>query len=85
MAAKTKPKAKIAVVTLSPVRSCERGRRVQMAIDNRARFMADLGAELRKQRNIWLIVISAVNTDTKLKHTIVYDSFTLPSHSFSFL
>ena len=84
VATKTKPKAKIAVVTLSPDRSRETDRRVQMAIDNRARLMSDLGAALRKRQNIWPIVILAVNTDTIPKHTIVLDSFTLPSHSFSF-
>lgn len=35
-----------------------------MAIDNRVRLMTDLGTELREQRNIWLVVILAVDTDT---------------------
>lgn len=37
-----------------------------MAIDNRVRFTADLGTELHKQRNIWLAVMSAVDTDTSI-------------------
>ena len=48
MASETKRKAKIAVVTLSPVRAGETVRREQMAIDNRACFMTDLDAARRK-------------------------------------
>ena len=40
---------KIAVVTLSPVRFGDTSRREQIAIDNRACFMADLDAERTAQ------------------------------------